>query len=53
MIEGYTDPLIDNLNQVKVYKGGDNTTSPFLALKKMPTNPSNNSISFFTGQEKY
>ena len=53
LIEGYTDPLVATLNQMPVYLGGDNTTSPFLAMNKPPTHPDNNRIGFFTGQEDY
>ena len=33
--------------------GGDKTKSPFFAVKKPPTNPANNTIAFFTGEDEY
>lgn len=53
LIEGYTDPLVAQLNAMPVYMGGDNTTSPVLAMNKPPTHPDNNTIAFFTGEDQY
>ena len=53
MIEGYNDTLIMQLNETKIYQGGDQTTPPLLALDNPPTHPPNNSISFFTGEDNY
>ena len=36
-----------------VYQGGDQTTSPFLAIDMPPTHPVNNPIAFFTGENDY
>ena len=52
-IEGYTDPLIEKLNGTPVYMGGDQTTSPVLSLDNPPTHPTDNRISFFTGEGNY
>ena len=53
MIDGYYDPLIETLNETPVWMGGDNTTSAFLSLANPPTHPTNNRVSFFTGQDDY
>lgn len=53
MIEGYTDPLIATLNETPIYMGGDNTTSPILALNDPPTHPKDNTVAFFTGEDDY
>lgn len=53
VIEGYNDPLIQQLNSMPIYEGGDITTSPFLAMNKPPTHPANNTVAFFTGEEDY
>ena len=53
MIEGYDDPLIMQLNETKIYQGGDQTTPPRLSLDNPPTHPVNNSISFFTGEDNF
>ena len=44
VLEGYNDPLIEELNSMYVYLGGDQTTSPFLSLNADPTTPANNPI---------
>ena len=31
IIEGYTDPLVEVLNETPIYMGGDKTTAAFLA----------------------
>ena len=51
MIEGYVDPLFETLNETPIWKGGDNTTSSFLSLAKPPTQPNNNKVAFFTGEQ--
>ena len=53
MIEGYTDPLVATLNETPIYMGGDNTTSPILALNDPPTHPKDNTVAFFTGEDDY
>lgn len=53
MIEGYTDPLVSELNQMPIYMGGDQATSPLLALDNPPTHPSSNRITFFTGEDDH
>ena len=53
VIEGYYDPLIETLNSMPIYEGGDSTTSPFLAMNIPPTHPSDNTVAFFTGEEDY
>lgn len=53
LIEGYTDPLVEAINATPLYMGGDNTTSPFLALSKPPTTPANNTVAFLTGEDDY
>ena len=53
MIEGYTDPLVEELNQMPIYMGGDQATSPVLALDNPPTHPVPNRITFFTGEDDH
>ena len=50
IIEGYNDTLIEDLIKTYIHKGGDQTNSMFLSLNKAPTNPSDNTIAFFSGQ---
>lgn len=53
VIEGYEDPLIQQLNAMPIYMGGDNTTSATLAMSNPPTHPTDNRVAFFTGEEDY
>lgn len=53
MIEGYNDPLIEQLALLPIYEGGDKTTSSFLALNNPPTHPTDNNVAFFTGVDDY
>ena len=52
-IEGYTDPLLQTLADLPVYEGGDQCTSPFLAIDNPPTHPPNNPMAFFTGEDDH
>jgi len=49
IIEGYEDPLVKQLAGAEVYLGGDQTQSPFLSSDKSPTNPSDNTVEFLSG----
>lgn len=51
LIEGYTDPLIQSLTTMPIFKGGDNTQSPFLSIITAPTAPVMNKIAFFMGTD--
>lgn len=53
MIEGYVDPVLQQIYDTPIYMGGDQTISPFLSIDKTVTHPENNSISFFTGESSY
>ena len=53
VIEGYEDPLIQQLNSMPIYMGGDITTSATLAMSNPPTHPTENRVAFFTGEEDY
>ena len=53
MIEGYTDPLVEELNATPVYMGGDQTSSSFLAIKFPPTTPTDNRVTYLTGEDNY
>ena len=53
VIEGYLDPLIENVNQKPVYNGGDSTIDPFISVNQPITNPPDNPIAFFTGTDNY
>lgn len=53
LIDGYEDPLIQTLNAMPIYMGGDNTTSATLSLVNPPTHPDDNQVAFFTGVDDY
>ena len=53
MIEGYNDPLVEQLATMPIYEGGDSTTSPFLSLVNPPTHPTDNTVAFFTGVDDF
>lgn len=53
VIDGYDDPLIQQLNSMPIYEGGDSTTSPTLSMANPPTHPPNNTVAFFTGEDDY
>lgn len=53
LLNGYNDTLIETLNELPIYMGGDNSTSPLLAVSQPPTHPANNTVAFFTGQDEY
>lgn len=52
-LDGFNDPLIETLQSLPVYLGGDQTTSPFLSLNAAPTSPVNNPIALLTGVDDY
>ena len=52
-IEGYTDPLLQDLNETPIYEGGDQTISPIMSMDAPPTHPPNNPMSFYTGEDDY
>ena len=49
MIEGYTDPLYETLNKLDLFKGGDMTLNPTMALNALPTRPLDNIIALYQG----
>lgn len=52
-IEGYTDPLVVSLAQLPVYKAGDATTDPYLAINLDPLTPKGNDVALFSGTDDY
>ena len=54
MIEGYYDPMLQDVMNTPVYMGGDPSISAWISADNMtPTKPINAMISFMTGVNDY
>lgn len=53
MAEGYYDSHVYMMNQVPVWMGGDQCTSPYLSINDGPTAALDINVDFLTGTDDY
>jgi hypothetical protein len=52
-LEGFNDPLIEDMSMQPVYMGGDSTNPSFMSCNSPPTILNKQQVSFFSGDDDY